>query len=545
MVQRLKYLIKNILFPKEIFLQEICDNFPAAVFLLNKKDKTVVFMNAYCKSLFRVSSECELTTKIFTMIEPTNFFDFVIDRLDEYIWVDNKCLVKLDNDVNLRIRFKLSKFKHNRNMICVLANDITSSFAQKEKEIANIVSSAQLKAVNDFARTFAHNFGNKFSPIMYAIKKVLRTASFYTRNIENIDCIECQQKRELTIKKNKDTILNGMKCLQDLSNSVKNASRDYYVVNMKLFDVNTIVDQLIDTFIELEDNSEELHEKVTFSETYTKEKLPMYGMYERFEDAITNLLTNAVRFAKENPDGESPSVEITTKITTNLEQNEKNILKSKKVEYYEISIVDNGPGIPPEVGDKVFEMGVTTKNVTDGAGIGLASAKRDISMFGGHIYYECSNVTPYRTTFKVIIPKKQIDEKVVVQNNNFNINIIVDALLIDENVEDLITLKNALTSKGITCMTATSVRTAMGIIKASSAKVIVLNPILSINTKGIEFLRRLVTERRFNDPKIFIFTNMKREQHEVQEIIEEFGGTYLDKTKIDCLVTYIEQYLKE
>ena len=49
----------------------------------------------------------------------------------------------------------------------------------------------------------------------------------------------------------------------------------------------------------------------------------------------------------------------------------------------EISIQDNGPGIPPDVRPEVFEAFFTTK--TKGTGLGMAIARRIIEAHGGEL----------------------------------------------------------------------------------------------------------------------------------------------------------------
>jgi signal transduction histidine kinase len=63
------------------------------------------------------------------------------------------------------------------------------------------------------------------------------------------------------------------------------------------------------------------------------------------------------------------------------------------------SVTDAGPGVPPEVGPKVFEPFVTTKQ--DGVGLGLALTKRIVEEHGGAIGYDAA---PVGTTFWIELP---------------------------------------------------------------------------------------------------------------------------------------------
>ncbi len=53
----------------------------------------------------------------------------------------------------------------------------------------------------------------------------------------------------------------------------------------------------------------------------------------------------------------------------------------------EIAVVDHGPGVPPDVRDRLFTPFFTTKS--RGSGLGLATARRIVEAHGGHVAVEC------------------------------------------------------------------------------------------------------------------------------------------------------------
>jgi two-component system nitrogen regulation sensor histidine kinase GlnL len=65
----------------------------------------------------------------------------------------------------------------------------------------------------------------------------------------------------------------------------------------------------------------------------------------------------------------------------------------------EVQIVDNGPGLDPEVADRLFEAFATTKS--GGMGLGLTVAADIIARHDGRI--EVDSV-PGRTAFKILLP---------------------------------------------------------------------------------------------------------------------------------------------
>jgi signal transduction histidine kinase len=52
----------------------------------------------------------------------------------------------------------------------------------------------------------------------------------------------------------------------------------------------------------------------------------------------------------------------------------------------EVSIADDGPGIPPEKQEKIFEAYYTTKE--KGTGLGLAAVKHNVELYGGTVRVE-------------------------------------------------------------------------------------------------------------------------------------------------------------
>jgi signal transduction histidine kinase len=67
-----------------------------------------------------------------------------------------------------------------------------------------------------------------------------------------------------------------------------------------------------------------------------------------------------------------------------------------------VDIVDDGPGIPAEIRDRVFDPFFTTKNVGEGTGLGLDTARRIITeRLGGSIEFESA---PGRTAFHIWLP---------------------------------------------------------------------------------------------------------------------------------------------
>jgi len=66
-----------------------------------------------------------------------------------------------------------------------------------------------------------------------------------------------------------------------------------------------------------------------------------------------------------------------------------------------VEIRDNGPGIPPEIRDRVFDPFFTTKGVGEGTGLGLDTVYRIVQRHRGQVMVESE---PGRTSFQVRLP---------------------------------------------------------------------------------------------------------------------------------------------
>jgi two-component system, NtrC family, sensor kinase len=68
----------------------------------------------------------------------------------------------------------------------------------------------------------------------------------------------------------------------------------------------------------------------------------------------------------------------------------------------EITVTDNGPGVPPDIMEKVFEPFFTTREVGKGTGLGLALSARLVEAMGGAV--NVGNAEDGGAIFSVVLP---------------------------------------------------------------------------------------------------------------------------------------------
>jgi signal transduction histidine kinase len=71
----------------------------------------------------------------------------------------------------------------------------------------------------------------------------------------------------------------------------------------------------------------------------------------------------------------------------------------------QISVADDGPGIPEEIRDRLYEPFVTTKSEGQGTGLGLSVMYGIVRSHGGRVDFESS--AEEGTRFRITLPRTQ------------------------------------------------------------------------------------------------------------------------------------------
>ena len=122
----------------------------------------------------------------------------------------------------------------------------------------------------------------------------------------------------------------------------------------------------------------------------------------QFRQLMQNLILNSLKFSKGEP---APYIIIKSEEIKGAElEDNKQLLN---IDYYHISISDNGIGFDPEYKDKIFDIfqRFHDKESYDGTGIGLTIVKKIVENHNGII--TATGEIGKGSTFDIFIPKQQ------------------------------------------------------------------------------------------------------------------------------------------
>jgi len=138
----------------------------------------------------------------------------------------------------------------------------------------------------------------------------------------------------------------------------------------------------------------EYGQRVEIVRDYDASAPDLMGDRERLLQALLNIARNAAQALTENAGAAAPVLTLRTRIGRGL------ILARRSVRMgIVVSVIDNGPGVPEALRDKVFHPLVTGR--ASGTGLGLSLAQEFVQQHGGVVEFDS---IPGHTEFRMILP---------------------------------------------------------------------------------------------------------------------------------------------
>lgn len=261
-------------------------------------------------------------------------------------------------------------------------SDMTNQLEMESK----LLQSQKMEAIGRIAGGVAHDFNNMLTVIMGNLQFLKRRLTSDGR-VGETEII--------------DNLVKATKNGADLNKRLLSFSREQALLS-KAEDINAVLTEM-ESFLKGV-IGEDIEIKLLLSEDSNPVKIDR----AQFENVIVNLCVNA-----KDAMPEGGQITIAARRVTLTDPVGDALLNAGNGEYVELTVTDNGMGIPAEIKDKIFDPFFTTKAMGEGSGFGLSTAFGFLQQSGGNISVKSRNGE--WTTFTLHIPL--VDENPVSQQN--------------------------------------------------------------------------------------------------------------------------------
>lgn len=245
--------------------------------------------------------------------------------------------------------------------IGLLVREYNKMVRKVEEHAALLAQSEREGAWREMARQVAHEIKNPLTPMKLNIQYLQNALSSNRPDIHKL-----AERVSISIIEQIDNLTY---IASEFSNFAKMPEARAEVI---------VLNELLEKTVALHQNKPEI--SIVLHQPATGVKV--MADYSQLLRVFTNLLQNAIQAIPSERHGE---IQVTVETS---------------VEDVQISIEDNGHGIPAEVAERIFKPYFTTK--TSGTGLGLAMTRKIIELWKGNIWFESEE--DKGTTFFIRLP---------------------------------------------------------------------------------------------------------------------------------------------
>lgn len=306
-------------------------------------------------------------------------------------WIIAIATILCSTFVLLFMFYRNNRIKQKANrLLSQQKNEIQSTLEKLKSTQTQLIQSEKMASLGELTAGIAHeiqnplNFVNNFSEINIELLDDLKKAIANNDQAEIETIFKNLKENESKISnhgKRAESIVKGM-LLHSRGNSGKKEPTD--------------INRLCDEYLRLAYHGFRAKDK-SFNADFKLEAdklLPKIEVVPQdFGRVLLNLINNAFyavnKKSKESIENYKPLVTVSTK---------------KLDKQVNIKVMDNGPGIPHSIKDKIFQPFFTTKSTGEGTGLGLSLSYDIVKAHGGELKVE--SVEELGTEFKVTLPLK-------------------------------------------------------------------------------------------------------------------------------------------
>jgi two-component system, NtrC family, sensor kinase len=268
------------------------------------------------------------------------------------------------------------KLKANRKLQ-VQKDQIQDSMAKLKSTQAQLIQSEKMASLGELTAGIAHeiqnplNFVNNFSELSVDLAKELK---------EEVEKLEIPEKEKVYVveiigdlSQNQEKINHHGKRASDIVKGMLEHSRKS-TGEKEATDINVLCDEYLR--LAYQSMKAKNSDFTTTMETHFDPNLPQIDIIPQdIGRVLLNLINNAFyavnERSKKDESNYVPTVSVTTEVTANSQ--------------LQISVKDNGSGIPDAIKEKIFQPFFTTKPTGQGTGLGLSLSYDIVKAHGGEI----------------------------------------------------------------------------------------------------------------------------------------------------------------
>jgi len=256
-------------------------------------------------------------------------------------------------------------------------------------DVTNLIQAQRAAAWGEVARRMAHEIKNPLTPIQLSAERIRHK---YLRVLP--------EGERATLDRATHTIVEQVESLKGLVNAFADYARPTQV-RTRAIDLNVLIRDVVelyraergpagaDTVVLRGADGKERSANIRLKLELDQQLPAFLADAGRLRQVLHNLLINARDALTTQP---KPAVRLVTRHVVEHGQS-----------FVELGMVDNGPGFPAELMDRLFEPYVTSK--TKGTGLGLAIVRRIVEEHGGSIAAE--NLATGGASISIRLPVNQ------------------------------------------------------------------------------------------------------------------------------------------
>ena len=327
---------QNALIDANSNLENVLSNISTGVIWLDE-DYNLKAANKSAGRILGESPDFSLSEKITDLKINPLWLQPIIKISNDFFYLKNQTdfekKVSIDPNNNQVILIKGKKLSFPNKSFLIVFDDIT-----------DVLKNEKYAAWGEIARRLAHEIKNPLTPIQLS-------AEFIKSKLQG----KLEKEDFIFLEKFTDNIGAQVNAMKKMLDSFNDFARSPQTILQKI-DLVKEINNISGLYVS--------SKNIVFN---NKHNSPIFILGDSIK--IKQLLHNLIKNAEESSKDSTPSDVL---VATTIQK-----------EFVEISVADNGIGFPEEMGDKIFDPYVTTKQ--QGTGLGLAIVKKIIDEHNGKI----------------------------------------------------------------------------------------------------------------------------------------------------------------